>query len=91
MASSPSEEVRFVSAETLRHLFNESQLPSMIASGMLVAQFLRDDHLKEPGSVGEPFCTRAQMVRYLDADGQWRVEVFSVPAVRRHSRGERQA
>ena len=50
----------------------------MIVKGLLIPQqpYLRDAHLKEPERKGEPWCTRGQMIRYLDPDGQWVVEVF---------------
>lgn len=59
-------------------MFNESQYPEMIAHGQLVPKYpyLRDDHLKEPEKRGEPQCTHGQMIRYLDNNGRWLVEVF---------------
>jgi hypothetical protein len=57
-------------------MFNESQYPSMIADGRLTLKYLRNDHLKEPETKGEPYCTRGQMIRYVDNDGRWAVEVF---------------
>ncbi len=69
------DDVRYVSAETLRRLFNESQFPTMIAQGLLQADYLRNSHLEAPESRGEPFCTHAQMVRYLDQNARWTVEV----------------
>jgi len=48
----------------------------MIANGQLVPKYLRNDHLQEPQRKGEPYCTRSQMIRYLDSSGQWVLEVF---------------
>lgn len=47
----------------------------MMANGQLVPKYLRNNHLKEPKIKGEPFCTRSQTIRYLDAAGQWAVVV----------------
>lgn len=57
-------------------MFNKSQYPDMIADGRLMSKCLRNDHLKEPETKREPYCTRGQMIRYLDSTGQWAVEVF---------------
>lgn len=48
----------------------------MIANRQLTPKYLRCDHLKEPEIRNEPHCTRAQMVRYVDNDGRWTVEIF---------------
>ena len=48
----------------------------MIKAGQLVPKYLRNKHLMEPEKVGEPPCTHAQMVRYSDERGQWKVEFF---------------
>ena len=48
----------------------------MIADGLLIPEYLRDNHLKEPEAKDEPYCTRGQMIRYLNGTGQWAVEVF---------------
>jgi hypothetical protein len=47
-----------------------------MSSGQLRPMPLRDAHLTQPERRGEPWCTQGQMVRYVDADGQWLVEVF---------------
>ena len=36
--------------------------------------FLRNSHLQHPESKGEPWCTRSQMIRFLDETGQWLYE-----------------
>jgi len=77
MTSPPlGDKVEYVSATSIRRMFNESQYPSMIADGLLVPKFLRNDHLKEPQKVREPRCTHSQMIRYTDKVGQWAIEVF---------------
>ena len=38
--------------------------------------YRRNDHLKKPETVGEPFCTHAQYIRYFDADNNWVADVF---------------
>ena len=48
----------------------------MIAQAILRPELLRDSHLEEPSRTGNPWCTRAQMIRYLGQDGRWLVEVF---------------
>lgn len=48
----------------------------MITRGGLKKEYLRNSHLKHPEKVGEPQCTRAQMIRYTDSQGRWVVEVF---------------
>lgn len=48
----------------------------MIEDGALKPVYLRNDHLLNPERLGEPQCTRGQMIRYLDSKGRWLVEVF---------------
>jgi len=69
------DEVKYVSEESIRHTFNESQYPPMIAEGQLMPKLLRNDHLKKPEEKGEPYCTRSQVIRYSDKTGHWVVEV----------------
>ena len=69
------DEVKYVSKESIRHMFNESQYPSMIKKGELLPKFLRNIHLTRPEEKGEPYCTRSQMIRYSDKAGNWVVEV----------------
>ena len=59
----------------MRDTFNKSHLPEQIEKGLLGPVYLRDAHLRQERR-GEKLCTRAQMIRYLDADGVWIVEVF---------------
>ena len=49
--------------------------PSMIEHGLLKQEYLRNNHLKEPGKRGEPQCTHSQMILYYDKSGRWVVEV----------------
>jgi len=76
MTSTPADKTQYVDAVSIRKLFNESQFPQMITSGQLVSAYLRNMHLINPSSVGEPWCTYAQMIRYVDETGRWVVEVF---------------
>ena len=71
----PDDIVR-VASSSLREAFNASQIPGAIERGELTAHFLRDAHILQPESVGESYCTRGQMIRYVDARGTWIVEVF---------------
>ena len=75
---SPSEPypVVSVSATILREVFNSGQLPERIARGELQPRLLRDAHLEQPERVGESYCTRGQMIPYLDEQGTLLVEVF---------------
>jgi len=68
--------VQYLTPQTIRQMFNESQYPTMIANGVLTPTFLRNAHLKEPQKAGEPLCTHGQLIRYRDQTGQWVVEVF---------------
>jgi len=76
MTLSPADETQYIDAISIRKLFNESQLPDMIDKGQLSVIYLRNKHLTDPSAVGEPWCTHAQMIRYLDQNGSWLVEVF---------------
>src|SRR5215831_17614223 len=71
----PSESVKRVSPETIRTIFNNSQYPSLIASGHLVPHILSDRILQNPNLRGEPQGTRSQTIRYVDLAGQWVVEI----------------
>jgi hypothetical protein len=62
------ERVVIVPPPILRDKFNNSNLPSMPG---LKKCFLRNDHLKEPEKKGEPWCTHAQMIRFIDGNNQW--------------------
>ena len=70
-------EPEFVVHGIIRQKFKDSQYPEMIAKGELVAKYLRDSELKEPGKrrFPEPEGTRSQMIRYVDSHGNWFVEV----------------
>lgn len=69
------DKIEYLPASRLQELFNQSQYPALIVSRSLTAVYLRDAHLKEPRR-GEKPCTRAQMIRYIEKNGQWVVEVF---------------
>lgn len=79
MATNPQEEpIEFVNPTRIREAFNTSQYPEFIRDGTLKPEYLRNAHLSR--SVAEekkePWCTQAQMIRYLDQQGLWCVEVF---------------
>ena len=57
-------------------MFNNSQLPELIERGEITPRQLRDAHLEQPERVGESYCTRGQMLRYVDEGGTLLVEVF---------------
>lgn len=46
----------------------------MIENGELTVKTVRDSHLREPEARGEEHCTRSQLLRFLDRNGQWIVE-----------------
>ncbi len=69
------DEVNYISQESTRRMFNQSQYPYMIQKGELVPKILRDSHLKRPEEKHEPHCTRSQTIRYSDKAGNWIVEV----------------
>lgn len=66
----------YLSAPELRALFNDSGYAERIHQGQLRPIRLRDDHLTNPEAKALPYCTRAQMFRYLDSTGAWVVEAF---------------
>ncbi len=62
----------------MRRLFNNGPYLQMIADGDVVrdSQYLRNDHLRHPETVNEPWCTNGQKIRYLGPDGRWLFVVF---------------
>ena len=70
-----ADEVKYISPNNIRRIFNKSQYPSMIVDGLLKPQYLRNDHLKEPEKRGKPQCTHSQTIRYYDRSGRWVVEI----------------
>ncbi|GAI88216.1 unnamed protein product, partial [marine sediment metagenome] len=56
-------EVEYITPTNIQRMFNKSQYPSMIKHGLLKREYLRNDHLKEPGERGKPQCTHSQMIR----------------------------
>lgn len=60
---------RIVSEEELRRRFNEGRYWPRVRSGELRAEVRRDGH-PSPDLSGEPYCTRSQIVAYLDAGGR---------------------
>jgi len=70
-----SDEVKYISQESIRRMFNESQYPVMITDGLLMPKFLRNAHLEKPAERKEPYCTRSQTIRYSDNADHWVVEI----------------
>jgi len=75
MFSSPVP-VKTVSLRSISTMFNKSQYPEQIRGKKLVPYYLRHRHLEHPEERGEPWCTHAQMIRYCDRKGRWKVELF---------------
>lgn len=75
MPPSQSDQVKYVSPNNIRDMFNKSQFPGMIEDRKLTPIYLRNAHLKAPQIKHEPYCTHSQMIRYLDQTGQWIVEI----------------
>ena len=57
-----------VSAWELRRMFNNKQLLEQTKSGLLRTVLMKENH-PSPEPAGEPFCTRSQMISYVDTDG----------------------
>jgi hypothetical protein len=49
-------------------MFNDGQYWERLKNGQFRKRFLKDSH-PTPLGAGEPFCTRNQIVSYLDPDG----------------------
>jgi hypothetical protein len=62
-------QVQIVSAPEIRRIFNEGGYWTKIASGELHEKLVREGH-PSPVNSGQPFCTRSQIVAYLDASGR---------------------
>jgi len=58
-----------VTAQEIRKLFNEGGYWAKIDSGELSEKPVREGH-PSPANSGEPFCTRSQIVAYLDRNGR---------------------
>ena len=59
---------RFAGPEDLRRRFNDGDYVRRAASGEFTEVVTRDSHPTLAGST-EPFCTRSQILAYVDADG----------------------
>jgi hypothetical protein len=57
-----------VKASEVRRLFNEARLHEKTKTGELVAMLMKNKH-PSPQPAQEPFCTRSQMVSYVDSAG----------------------
>jgi hypothetical protein len=71
------ETIKYVPANIIQRLFNNSKYPGMIARGQLIPRYLHDGQLKEPEKrkYPEPYGTRSQTIRYYDSNRQWVVVV----------------
>ena len=58
-----------VTAPEIRKLFNEGGYAHRVISGDLSEKLVREGH-PSPAKSGEPFCTRSQIVAYLDRNGR---------------------
>ncbi len=58
-----------VTAPEIRKMFNEGGYSTKVASGELSEKLVREGH-PSPSKSGEPYCTRSQIVAYLDSRGR---------------------
>jgi hypothetical protein len=58
-----------VSPFEIRTMFNEGDYVRRVVSGDLSEKLFREGH-PSPEKSGEPFCTRSQIVAYLDKNGR---------------------
>lgn len=49
-------------------MFNDKQLLEQTKSGVLRTVLMKEKH-PSPEPAGEPFCTRSQMISYVDTEG----------------------
>jgi hypothetical protein len=61
--------IQLVTAPEIRKMFNEGGYLAKIASGDLSEKLFREGH-PSPAQSGEPYCTRSQIVAYLDENGR---------------------
>ena len=61
----PGRKVRRVSAVQLRRMFNEGRYYERLRAGEFVAYLTYDKH-PCPEGAGEEYCTRSQLVKYVD-------------------------
>jgi len=66
--------VEYVNADELRKMFNKGKFLSRVKSGELKEKMLRDKH-PTPSSAPVPFCSRSQMIAYINAKGQTEAKV----------------
>jgi hypothetical protein len=60
--------VLYRGAWTLRNLFKSTGYWEQVQAGTMQTRLLRDGHPSAP-LAGEPYCTRSQMIAYIDAQG----------------------
>lgn len=70
------EPVEFVSAQTLRHLFNSRDYTKLATTGQLRINVKRENHLLTPEAKLLPRCTLGQFIEYIDPDGQWHAQAY---------------
>jgi hypothetical protein len=58
-----------LSEHDLRLRFNNGRYAELVAYGVLREQVIRNGH-PAPERSGQPFCTRSQMIDYVDANNQ---------------------
>lgn len=66
--SQDQEPTQWVTKETIRKYFNDGEFVERARSGELAAMLKRDSHPDQP-PIGEPLCTRSQIVYYYALDG----------------------
>lgn len=66
---SPRVSIVEVSPMDIRKLFNDGQYAEKAETGELSQKIMREGH-PSPKRSGQPFCTRSQIIAYLDS--QWR-------------------
>jgi hypothetical protein len=70
------EPVEFVSAQTLRDLFNSRDYTNLAVTGQLRICVKSENHLLTPEAKQLPRCTLGQFIEYLDSDGQWHAQAY---------------
>jgi hypothetical protein len=60
---------QLVDKTTLRQMFNDGEYWERALYGDLYQAMVEDGHPR-PGQSGEPFCTRSQLIAYMDGQGR---------------------
>jgi hypothetical protein len=69
MAEDQPHSIVRVSTLELRRMFNEERLYEQSKTGALRSVLTKEKH-PSPQPAGEPFCTRSQMISYINAEGR---------------------